>query len=276
MSAIWQSSSVCKAYAEYRPAVPDVLLHTLLACTSQHNLAVDLGCGSATTAVQLAATFDLVIGIDPSAEQLRNAPQHCENVVYATGSSTDFSSVLENILRGESAHDVDLLCVGTAMHWFDDIIDFKRRAKSLLNSIDGRLAVWCYFYSVVAESEEATMLIRGFTNEKISYWPAKALHCINHYDELLPQLCDDSDGSGMQIVDSGIHDSTVTFGSVSSFLLYLRTWSGIIAWVSTGDTAEQELAAFQLNLEKTLGTDVPFRLVTPHHWWILSGEKTLP
>jgi SAM-dependent methyltransferase len=95
-------------YARFRPAYPPELFSWLAEKSPALRLAVDVGTGSGQAAVGLAAHFERVIGLDPSAEQVAHARPH-PAVAYRVAAAED---------TGLEAASVDLLLAAQAFHWF--------------------------------------------------------------------------------------------------------------------------------------------------------------
>ncbi len=95
-------------YARFRPSYPPELFAWLADVSPSRDLAVDLGTGNGQAAVSLAAHFERVIGIEPSAEQLANARPHAR-VEYrvATAEAT-----------GLADDAADLVLAAQSFHWF--------------------------------------------------------------------------------------------------------------------------------------------------------------
>ena len=68
-------------YARFRPRYPAPLFAWLAAQVQRHRLAVDVGSGNGQAAIALAAHFDRVVAIDPSASQLAHG-QALANLDY--------------------------------------------------------------------------------------------------------------------------------------------------------------------------------------------------
>ena len=61
-------------YARFRPKYPPALFAWLAEVSPARAVAADVGAGSGQAAVALAAWFDRVLAVDPSAAQLASAP----------------------------------------------------------------------------------------------------------------------------------------------------------------------------------------------------------
>lgn len=70
-----------QAYARFRPEYPPELARFLAETAISRERAANLGCGNGQLTGQLAAYFDNVVGLDPSADQIANAAAQ-EHVRY--------------------------------------------------------------------------------------------------------------------------------------------------------------------------------------------------
>ena len=96
-------------YARFRPEYPPALASFLAGLAPDRALAVDVGCGNGQLTAQLAAHFDEVIGVDPSADQIANAKP-------ASGASY-LCAPAEKLPVPDGA--ASLVAAAQAAHWFD-------------------------------------------------------------------------------------------------------------------------------------------------------------
>lgn len=102
-------SAQAQQYARHRPQYPGELFDYLASLAPAHECAWDCGAGNGQAYVELARYFQRVIATDASEEQIQNAFPH-ERVDYRVEEAEKAS------IPGNS---VDLVTVGTAVHWFD-------------------------------------------------------------------------------------------------------------------------------------------------------------
>lgn len=102
-------SGVSAGYRAFRPGYPAALFEWLAAVAPRRERAVDLGCGTGQASVAVAAHFDQVTGIDPSAEQIARAAPH-PRVRYVVAPAE---------VTGLPAASADLVIAAQAFHWFD-------------------------------------------------------------------------------------------------------------------------------------------------------------
>jgi SAM-dependent methyltransferase len=95
-------------YARYRPVYPPELFAWLAGASPSRSLAVDVGTGNGQAAVSLAAEFERVIGIEPSAAQLASAVPH---------GRVEYRRALAEA-TGLAAGSADLLLAAQSFHWF--------------------------------------------------------------------------------------------------------------------------------------------------------------
>jgi len=125
-------SRVAEAYARTRPRYPPDLYDFLASLVDAHRAAWDCATGSGQAAVDLAEHFETVHATDLSAEQIAQAQAH-PRVHYRVASAER---------SGLDDRSVDLVCVATAIHWFDRD-RFYDEVRRVLRP-GGVLAAWSY------------------------------------------------------------------------------------------------------------------------------------
>ena len=98
-----------RSYALFRPDYPPELAAGLASLSPRQGRALDVGCGTGQLTLQLTEHFKDVVGLDPSKEQLVNAPAHAR-VTWLCAPAEDIP------LDDGSA---DLIVAAQAAHWFD-------------------------------------------------------------------------------------------------------------------------------------------------------------
>jgi SAM-dependent methyltransferase len=96
-------------YAQFRPEYPEALAAWLASLSPERGLAVDVGCGNGQLTTQLAAHFQRVVGLDPSADQIAHANAH-PGVNYLCAPAEELP------MPTGSAH---LVTAAQAAHWFE-------------------------------------------------------------------------------------------------------------------------------------------------------------
>ncbi|XP_077436225.1 uncharacterized protein LOC144060490 isoform X1 [Vanacampus margaritifer] len=114
---LFEGKEHAASYWKFRISPSDDLIQHVLTFVGKQKggpllLAVDVGCGSGQSTVQLAKHFESVVGTDVSPAQLEVALQHTRepNVTYR-------QSVAEELPFADSS--VDLITAMSAFHWFD-------------------------------------------------------------------------------------------------------------------------------------------------------------
>ena len=157
----YDMEDISQHYAKYRPTCPPELYEKIFSyidegseANGRRGLAVDIGCGCGHSTLALAKHFETVIGIDNSETQLKEAKAASAefgNVFYKLGSAESVSSLV-------TKDSVDLITVGTALHWFD-IDTFYEECLKILKP-GGTLAVYAYSIPVY-DNPAAKSLLQG-------------------------------------------------------------------------------------------------------------------
>ena len=192
------------AYQRYRPGYPPALFEWLAGIAPGRGLAADAGAGNGQAAAQLAAHFDAVIAIEPSAAQLAEARMH-PRVTYRQEPAEATSL---------QAGSVDLLVVAQSAHWFD-WPRFTAEAARVLRP-GGVLAIWSYGNCGV--TPDIDRLVADFSRDVVGpYWPRERRHVEEAYRTLaLPFAPIATPDLAMQ-----------TRWDAAAMLGYLDTWSAV-------------------------------------------------
>lgn len=164
-------SEQAKEYARRRPGYPAAMFDYLASLTSSKELAWDCGTGNGQAALALAEKFQRVIATDASGAQIENAFPH-ERIEYRVEPSENTTI---------PAGTVDLITVGTAVHWFDFepfYAEVRRVGKA-----NGIIAVWTYHLPVIA-SEIDEWLERFYRETLAGYWPERIRYLDQRYRSL--------------------------------------------------------------------------------------------
>ena len=144
MKRFYESAKIATQYAKYRPTYPSEIADCVISYCNQQtdeipfkfDLMVDVGCGSGQSTNVFQPYFKEIIGIDVSAEQLKQARKRnkFDNIRYCEGSAE--SIPVED-------HSVDLVLAGAAAHWFD-LPKFFEEVKRVLKPDTGCLVMIGY------------------------------------------------------------------------------------------------------------------------------------
>ncbi|XP_030855841.1 putative methyltransferase DDB_G0268948 [Strongylocentrotus purpuratus] len=144
---VFESSSIAKDYALYRPSIPDDVTDAIIGklklqkSDDHESLVVDIGCGSGQFTQSLARHFDRAIGYDISVAQIDEARSQNQRknfvlqnraLLYWLSNYKSYSIIISEYLlfptlyRISSAEKiplesktVDVVAVSQAAHWFD-------------------------------------------------------------------------------------------------------------------------------------------------------------
>jgi SAM-dependent methyltransferase len=158
-------------YAEFRPAYPNALFAWLAGLCTEHGLAWDCATGSGQAAAGLAKHFKQVIATDASSEQIAHA-RGPDNVRFRVATAE---------ASGLDAHNVDLITVAQAAHWFD-LPRFYAEAERVLKP-GGVLALWGYGRLCLPGGMDE--IFRRFYGETVGpWWPPERKLIDNGYRAL--------------------------------------------------------------------------------------------
>jgi len=165
-------SQQAKGYAQHRPRYPEAMFDYLASLAPSKQLAWDCGTGNGQAALALADRFEKVIATDASAAQIESAFPH-ERIEYRVEPSEKTSLPSDSI---------DLITVGTAVHWFDfDPFYAEVRRVGKAKAI---LAVWTYSFPIIAP--EIDHWLEHFYWETLAgFWPGR-IHYLEERYETLP------------------------------------------------------------------------------------------
>ena len=154
-------SQIANAYAAWRPIYPDTLFDAIAALVPANANVWEPGCGSGQATSGLSQRFAHIFATDPSAAQIEQhwaATQPDSHVELAVepGEATSLAD-----------HNVELIAVAQALHWFDRARFFSECQRVLLPG--GILAAWTYQDMLFAD--ELKPAADAFRAQIESYWP---------------------------------------------------------------------------------------------------------
>ena len=165
-------STQATQYSRHRPGYPEEFFDYLAGLAPGRELAWDCGTGNGQAARALAQRFRQVVATDASPKQIENAFPH-PSIRYlvepAEATSIDSSSV-------------DLITVGTAVHWFDfDAFYGEVRRVGKPGAI---LAVWTYHFPIIDPAVDE-VLARFYWQTLDGFWPQR-IHFLEERYRTLP------------------------------------------------------------------------------------------
>lgn len=257
-------SSQAARYARFRPSYPDHVYARIYRFAAEglsggeggvpppqcRQLALDIGCGPGKVAADLARTFQQVIGIDPSKDQLYHAEQ-LPNLSY-------LAVAAELISQHLPPASVDLIAMAETLHWINHV-DFYEQARQVLKPT-GTLAIWgydlCRFLPLAGGPlqqhdpgtlKEANALMWSFTYELMGpFWDERRGHIDNHYALLQPRP-----SQFATVVQEEGDMEKIT--SLNNFLGFVSSWSPYAAYRTTFPRKEDPLIPLHAGLRRLLG-----------------------
>lgn len=219
-------SSQSKAYATFRPSLPDDVYRFILQQVQAFDLAWDVGTGNGQTAVKLADHFTKVFATDISENQLANATQR-PNIVYkkepAEASSLESGSV-------------DLVTIAQAIHWFD-FDNFYKEVRRVAKP-GGIIAAFTYSLLQVENRQVNDLIDHFYWNDTHAYWDEERKYVDDGYRTIpFPFKEIEAPAFGMHYEwNSG------------QLLGYLNTWSASLHYhKKTGRTLTQDFLEDKLS-----------------------------
>lgn len=145
-------------YAQFRPEYPDELADFLARIAPARKLAVDVGCGTGQLSVHLARSFDAVVGLDPSQDQIVNAAAE-DNVRYLCAPA-------EKLPLPDGC--ADLITAAQAAHWFD-LPAFYGESRRI--GAPGSVLALVSYGVMVLDEELRGRFTRFYHDEIGPFWP---------------------------------------------------------------------------------------------------------
>lgn len=164
-------SQQARDYARHRPTYPAELYGFLGESCPDTRLAVDVGTGNGQAAAGLAAYFERVIAVEPSAEQLSLATP-TPRVTYAQAPAE--SLPVPDGVAG-------LITAGQAAHWFE-LDEFYREVRRV-GAPEARLAIWGYERTQISPVIDG--IVDNFYGKVVGqFWPPQRSLIENGYRDL--------------------------------------------------------------------------------------------
>lgn len=150
-----------QAYAQFRPTYPTSLAAELAQLALSTDLAVDVGCGNGQFTTRLAESFDHVVGLDPSHEQIANAAPH-PRVEYQQAPAESLPPTL-----GDGS--VGLVSAAQAAHWFDLPRFYDEVTR--VSADGGIIALLCYGILRIDDPSINRRAQQFYAEDLDAYWP---------------------------------------------------------------------------------------------------------
>jgi SAM-dependent methyltransferase len=239
-------------YERYRPGFPDSFFDRLLAVgwITPQDRALDLGTGTGSMAIGLAARGLDVVGLDLAPELLAVARRTADRRGLEIGFEEGRAEA-----TGYHAASFDLVTAGQCWWWFD-AADTLAEAKRILLP-GGRLLICAFSYlpisANVAERTEA--LILEFNQD----WPKAGWRGVH------PEQIEALDQAGFRRVESFSYTVDVPF-THEGWRGRIRTCNGV-----GSSLLPDQVARFDAALAELLRTEFPGTLCVPHRVFAVSG-----
>jgi SAM-dependent methyltransferase len=165
-------SGHANVYRDARPTYPSELFAWLAHQAPDRELVWDCGCGNGQATTALADHFSRVIGTDPSANQIGQAPSRA-NIDYRV-EPAELSSLADA--------SISLATVAQALHWFDQA-RFYAEVKRVLKP-RGVFAAWAYSDCNVGDAAIDRVKDRLYVDLTGPFWPPERVHVDAGYKTL--------------------------------------------------------------------------------------------
>ncbi len=166
-------SRQAEIYRNYRPAPPSDFITYLASLAPNHDVAWDCGSGNGQVAQLLVPHFNQIEASDISLEQIEHAFQH-ERIRYFVAPAE--SSRLPS-------QSVDLLTIGSALHWFD-FDRFYAEVNRILKP-EGIIAAWCYNqFELTSELSSIFPVLQEYKQHIMKFVPTRGVWVQQHYQTI--------------------------------------------------------------------------------------------
>ena len=173
---LFESLDHTELYSKYRPTYPkELYTEGILSKLQTQNgvVCLDVACGSGQASFDLASCCKLVIGVDPSVNQIGQAQKrleggHVKNVVFEVGNAENLDVILQKhgiLLNGKKSEVFDLITVAQGLHWFDFKVFFSQVERLLKKG--GVFAAWCYNTNVFENEKAQQVLMELYDGEDL-------------------------------------------------------------------------------------------------------------
>lgn len=210
-------------YAAYRPTYPGELYDFIFSITQNLDTAWDCGTGNGQAATRLAEKFRQVIATDLSEKQISHAANR-ENIIYKVARAED-SGLVDN--------SIDLVTVGTALHWFDFdkfYTEVNRVAKP-----GACIVVWAY--APFRSESEIDEILDNFTYEILGpYWDPERKWVDEQY-KTIP----------FPFEEISAPEFTISLSwTLEQFMGFLHSWSSVQHYIAKNASDPVEIIRKQL------------------------------
>lgn len=189
-------------YAAFRPTYPVELADSLAKLASNHQVALDVGCGNGQLTTLLSPHFEKMIGVDVSKNQLCHA-QPVSNITY-------LEQVAEKIELADAS--VDLIVVAQAAHWFE-LESFYSEVRRIAKQ-DATIALISYGVPYIVDPVNS-IFQQGYWQDIHEFWSPERKHVEAGYSDLYFPFSE---------INFPSHSIQKTM-MIEEFISYIMTWS---------------------------------------------------
>jgi SAM-dependent methyltransferase len=270
MAAFSDSSFKADDYNSFRPTYTNEVFHEIVKYhTGEHDLAVDIGCGSGQASYPLTEYFKHVIGTDLSHAMINTANNR---ITEEYKDRIKFVQSPAETLEFLDDSSVDLVTAAQCIHWFDHPKFFKEIHRVL--KPNGTIAFWGYA-DPIFNVAEADAMSEQFTYDDPAklgpYWEQPGR-------QILRDLLKDVNAPEPQFTELKTYEHIPGVSDGKSPLQirrevplefygkYVKTWSSYHNWEKAHrgepDIADQYIRELQARLKWTPKTRVTLEWLT--------------
>jgi len=237
-----------KYYDILRPKYTQEIFHDIISSTKQYDNYLDIACGTGQLLIPLAKSFKRVTGLDVSPAQIEKAKENIEKLPEEYD-KTKFNLLVSDIYdlnkKLEESISFDLITIGQAFHWFDEV-KLLNYLKTILKD-EGILILAGYKkqHFVQEEQPELYDMLQNVLNKLIPYFECDVDNNDNAYYKSMENIKNIFDDK--KILKKYYQESSEI--SVDKLFDFLRSFSAFINYKRINNS-EDILEDFSKELRK--------------------------